>query len=184
MITLYHDYTSPTSAVAVARAHRLAAEGLPIQLVGFEAIGVDMTLPVTVDVLGELDAVSEAARAEGLALSRPDTLPVTGLAHVAEDVAQAAGRGDAWRAAAYRAYWEQAADLADRSVLLTLAAEIGLDTERTTAALDDRLALAAVRQRTGELRREGIGGVPTLLAHRTLVPGLLPEDDLRALAGP
>jgi len=46
-LTLFHDYTSPGSAVAVLRLQRLADEGLAVAFEGFEAIGLDTTLPVT-----------------------------------------------------------------------------------------------------------------------------------------
>lgn len=183
VLTLYHDYTSPASAVAVARVDRLAAEeGLPIDVVGFEALAVDIALPVTADVRAAVADVAPQGRAEGVVLEPPAYLPPTALAHVVEDVAVAAGCARQWRACAYRALWERGVDLSDRDRLLGLAADAGLEAPAVTAALDDRLALAAVRHRAGELRREGVGDVPTILAHRTLVPGLLPADDLRALA--
>lgn len=181
MLTLFHDFTSPASAVAVARLQRLADEGIDVTFHGFEAIGIDLTLPVTSDVVGELASVERDAAAEGLTLARPSALPPTGLAHVVTDVAEAGDRGAAWRTAVYRAFWYDGADLADRDVLVEIAAGAGVDIERTRAALEDRVALAAVRRRTAEFRGEGVGGVPTLLAHRTLVPGLLPETDLRAM---
>jgi predicted DsbA family dithiol-disulfide isomerase len=182
MLTLFHDYTSPGSAVAVRRAHRLAAEGLDIELEGYEAVGIDMVLPATVDVLAELDAVEGDAEAEGLRLRRPRDLPPTGWCHAVARVAEAAGRGTAWRDAAYRAFWSDAEDLADPEVLRRLAGDVGLDGDRVAATLSNRASLAAVRRRTAQLRQEGIGGVPTILAQRTLVPGLLAEDDMRALA--
>ena len=48
--------------------------------------------------------------------------------------------------------------------------------------LGDRVALLALRQRFAGHRRDGIGGVPTISFDRTLIPGLLDEADLRALA--
>ena len=181
MITLFHDYTSPASAVAVVRAERLRADGVEIELVGFEAIGVDLHLPVTLDVLAELDRVASVAEEEGVVLRRPKLLPPTALAHVVE---RTLGEPEAtrWRAACYRAFWEDGRDLADAQVLRDLGTGLGLDPEPLDVCLEDRVALAAVRRATGERRRDGVGGVPTILAHRTLVPGLLADDDLRALA--
>ncbi len=180
MITLFHDYTSPTAAVAVRRAERLAPDRVEFE--GFEAIGIDMVLPVTVDVLAELDSVAEAATAEGIVLRRPRQLPPTGWCHVLGAVAAREDRAPEWRRTVYAAFWRDGADIGDREVLARLADEVGLDTDRVASALDDRGALAAVRRHTTEFRRQGIGGVPTILSQRTLVPGLLPEADLRALA--
>lgn len=184
MLTLFHDYTSPTSAVAVRRAQRLADEGLDITFEGFEAIGIDMVLPVTVDVLAEVERVGPLAAEEGVALARPAQLPPTTACHAVARVAAETGarQAAAWRSAAYGAFWRRGADLSSREVLLRLAEEAGLDASVALRALDDRTALVAVRQRTAQLRRNGVGGVPTILSQRTLIPGLLPEEDLRALA--
>lgn len=182
MLTLFHDYTSPASAVAVLRLQRLADEGLPVEFEGFEAIGVDATLPVTIEVIAAIDQVAAAAAAEGLVLRRPSALPPSARAHLVGAAAEDAGLGASWRQTCYRALWSDGADIGDSEVLVDLAARAGLDGERVRVLLADRAALAALRRRMAGHRREGVGGVPTLLAHRTLVPGLLPEADLRALA--
>src|SRR5690606_12298083 len=113
MLTLFHDYTSPASAVAVRRLQRLADEGLPVEFEGFEAIGVDATLPVTVDVVAALDDLAAVAAAEGVTLRRPRALPPTGLAHLVGDTAERVGLGASWRQVCYRAFWQDGADLAD-----------------------------------------------------------------------
>lgn len=182
MLTLFHDYTSPASAVAVARVQRLADEGLDVEFAGFEAIGVDMAMPVTLDVITAIDELHADAEAEGVVLRRPPLLPPTAKAHVLEDAAEAAGLGASWRLTVYRAFWTEGVDLADDGVLGGLAHTAGLDAGAVEQALEDRGALAAVRRRHGAHRRKGIGGVPTILASRSLVPGLLDEADLRALA--
>ncbi|CAN5822291.1 hypothetical protein BH23ACT10_BH23ACT10_01340 [soil metagenome] len=181
MLTLFHDYTSPASAVAVARVERLITDGLAAQIVGIEALGVDMRLPVTVDVLAELDAVRDQARVEGLELLRPPDLPPTAAAHLVEDLARDRGRDAVWRRGCYRAYWEQSADIADLAVLSALAADAGLPAADVEHVVTDRVALLAIRQRFAGHRREGIGGVPLISFDGTLIPGLLADDDLRAL---
>jgi len=182
VLTLFHDYTSPASAVAVARLQRLADDGLPVEFEGFEAFGVDVTLPVTLDVVAAVDALAETARTEGLALRRPTGLPPTGLAHLVGALAEDRGLGASWRQACYRAYWQEDADISDSAVLRALAVGAGLGPDTVRPLLEDRGKLAALRRRMTGHRREGVGGVPTILAQRTLVPGLLPEADLRALA--
>ena len=182
MLTLFHDYTSPASAVAVARLQRLAETGLAVAFEGFEALGVDMALPLTLDVLAELDAVHGAARSEGVRLERPRLLRPTARAHLVGEVADAQGSGAAWRARCYRAVWTDDADIAQPALLTSLAREIGLDDGVVLEALNDASRLAAVRRRQGAHRRNGVGGVPTILAARTLVPGLLEDEALRTLA--
>jgi predicted DsbA family dithiol-disulfide isomerase len=182
VLTLFHDYTSPASAVAVARLQRLADEGLAVEIVGLEAIGVDVAVPVTLDVVALLDELAETARAEHVVLRRPALLPPTAAAHVVEEQAEAAGLAASWRQTCYRAFWRGGADLADPATLAELAEAAGLDPAEARSAAADRTRIAAVRRRCAALRAEGVGGVPTILAQRTLVPGLLPEPDLRALA--
>lgn len=181
MLTLFHDYTSPASAVAVARVERLIADERRAQIVGIEALGVDMALPVTVDVLAELAAVGDQARAEGLELRRPPHLPPTAIAHLVEDLARDHGLDAAWRRCCYRAYWEDGADIADLAVLSEIAAVAGLPAAQVEQVVTDRVALLAIRQRFAGHRREGVGGVPLISFDGTLIPGLLADDDLRAL---
>jgi predicted DsbA family dithiol-disulfide isomerase len=183
MLTLFHDFTSAASAVAVARVQRLADEGSTMEFAGFEAVGIDAVLPPTLDVLAAVDRLAAEAKCEGVILRRPTALPPTALAHVVATVAETAGLAASWRQLCYLAFWRDGSDISDRQVLSALARRAGLPSDDVTAALSDRLLLAAIRRRTAAHRRNGIGGVPTILAQRTLVPGLLPEADLRALAG-
>jgi len=182
VLVLFHDYTSPASAVAVARVTRLMAEGVPARIEGTEVLGVEATLPVTVDLLAELDAVAAQAQAEGVVLRRPAGLPPTAAAHLIEDLAGELDRADAWRARCYHAFWADGADIADHGVLPRLAGEVGLPAQEAARRIGDRMALLEIRQRFAGHRRDGVGGVPTISYDRTLIPGLLGEADLRALA--
>lgn len=182
MLVMYHDYTSPASAVAVARIHRLMRGGMPAQVRGTEVLGLDATLPVTVDLLAALDMVAGEAAEEGIELHRPDLVPPTALAHVVEDVAREHAADMGWRDRCYRAFWRDGIDISDPDRLRRLAASAGLPEDAVDRALDDRIALLAVRQRSAGDRREGVGGVPTIRYDRSLVPGLLPDSDLRMLA--
>jgi predicted DsbA family dithiol-disulfide isomerase len=181
VLTLFHDYTSPASAVAVARLQRLVDEGVRAEFAAFDAFSVDVALPVTLDVKAAVHDLAGAAEAEGLALVEPAALPPTARAHVVGEVAEAQGLGASWRATCYRALWEHGADIDDERVLVVLSLRAGLDRPAVEAALADRSRRVAVRRRSAARRADGVGGVPTILAQRTLVPGLLPETDLRAL---
>lgn len=182
MLVLFHDYTSPASAVAVARVTRLIAEGVPARIEGTEVLGVEATLPVTVDLLAELDAVAAQARAEGVVLRRPAGLPPTSAAHLVEDLATELDRADAWRARCYRAFWADGENISDHGVLRRLANDVGLPAEDAARRVGDRVALLEIRRRFAGHRSDGVGGVPTISYDRTLIPGLLDEADLRALA--
>ena len=182
MLTLTHDVTSPASAIAVARLDRLAADGLPVRFRGIDVLGVDATLPVTLDVLAELERVAPRAAEAGLELQRPTRRPSTARVHLVADLAEEVGLGRAWRTATYRAYWRDDADLADPAVVVGLADDVGIETGAVEAALTDDTAIAAVRRRTTRARGEGIGGVPVLVAHGTLVSPDLDDAALWALA--
>jgi len=181
-LTLFHDYTSPGSAVAVLRVQRLADEGLDVSFEGFEGIGVDATLPVTVEVVAAIADLAGAAAAEGLALRRPRDLPPTAAAHTVGVLAETAGLGASWRSTCYRAFWEDGAPIGDHRVLAGLADAAGLEPGAALAALAEPGRVAATRRAMANHRRNGVGGVPTILAARTLVPGLLPDEELRILA--
>lgn len=182
VIVLFHDYTSPASAVAVFRAQRLADEGLPIAFQGMEAIGVDMSMPVTLDVLEELSRLRAQALEVGLSLARPRALPPTAAAHVLGRWAEQSGLGASWRETCYRAFWEGRADISREEVLVLLCERAGLDGTQAWVVLRDRDRFRELRMANAAVRGEGVGGVPTIKAHQTLVPGLMAEAELRALA--
>lgn len=182
MLVLFHDVTDPTSAVAVARCTRLAREGMAIEFEGFEAVGLDLVMPPDIEVLARLEGLTAQAAAERVALRRPRRMPPTALAHVLLAHAERTPRAHDVRLAVYRAYWERGADVAEAAVLVDLAVGAGLDRVEMGHLLADRVALVSRRRQMAAHRREGVGGVPVILASRTLVPGLLEEDQLRALA--
>lgn len=182
MLTLYHDYTSPASAVAALRLQRLVDDGLPVTFIGFEAL-VAIPIPPPLEVSVAVDALAPTAVLEGLELRHPMRLPPTALAHVLGALAEAAGVGSSWRDRCYRGFWEQGVDLADPEVLAQLAFRSGLETAEVSGCLNDARRVTAFRRNLAVHRQLGVGGVPTLLAHGTLIPGLLPDEDLRALAG-
>ncbi len=182
MLELFHDITRPASYVAVVRMQRLADEGFPVRFVGVDLAGLDAVLPVSLDVLAELEAVRDQALSMGLAVARPRIAPPTAAAHLVADHAEEHDLGAAWRLATYRAYWEQGVDLSHPDVLGRLAADCGLDPAAVLAIATDTAAIAARRRGWATLRGDGIGGVPVLRASGTLVPATLPDEDLRHLA--
>lgn len=182
VLILHHDYTSPASAIAVLRLQRLADRGAKVSFSGFEVLPLDTVLPVTLDVLAELQRLAPLASELGLRLERPASRPPTVAAHIVGELAEAVGLGAAWRDACYRAYWEEGAQLGDETVLVELAARCGLDAERAAAALADPATRGRSRRRSSSARSRGVGGVPVLEVDGALVPGLLDERTLAELA--
>ena len=168
--------------MAVLRLQRLADEGLPVAVEGIDVLGIDAAVPVTLDVLAELEAWRDVAADLGLELRRPSRRPATARVHLVAILAESVGLGAAWRLATYRAYWQEDADLGDPAVLTELAVGAGLGRGEVTELLADHGRLARLRQRMQLRRSEGIGGVPVLEFDGTYVPATMPDEDLRRLA--
>ena len=89
--------------------------------------------------------------------------------------AEAQGRGAAFHKAVFAAYWQQAQDISDLSVLAGLAEQVGLERAAFLAALDDPAHAAAVDADIMQAQAYGLSGVPaTVLADRYLVSGAQP----------
>lgn len=183
MLRCYHDYPSAASAVVVRRLQRIADEGGRVVFEGFETHPADRPFPVTLPVLAEREQWQDRAAAVGLELGRPSNVPPTADAHAIGVLADGVGLGASWREVAYRAYWEEAADLADRRQLVELARRAGLDLAEVTELLDDPTARARMRATAARRRSAGVGGVPVLEVSGALVPADLSEEELRTLAG-
>ncbi|HSK22768.1 MAG TPA: DsbA family protein [Egicoccus sp.] len=184
MLTLYYDYPSAASVVAVLRLQKLADEGVPVAFEGFDPLGLDAALPFTLDLYEDLERHGAQAARLGLPLTRPALRPPTLAAHLVGRLASDHGLGAAWRGRCLRAYWQQGADLADPEVLTDLGVDAGLDDAEVRDALADRAVRLQLRQRMVTLRARGVGGVPVLeVAGGTMVSPDLPDADLRALAG-
>lgn len=182
MLILHFDHTSPAAAVAVMRLQRLADEGSAVGFQGFDVLGLEVAIPVTLDQLEEVERHRSSALELGLPMQRPTRRPPTLGAHVVGELAESRGLGASWRLTCLRAYWDGDADLGSTEVLAELAARAGLPTDEVGRVLADRSARTAMRARMIEARSRGIGGVPVLEYAGTLLSADLPDADLRALA--
>ena len=182
MLILYHDVPSAGSLVAMLRLQRLADEGLPVTFRGFDALGLDVTLPATLDDLGDWQTHRGQAERLGWPLPRPRRHPATLRAHLVGELAAQHDLDAAWRMACYRAHWLDGVDVADDAVLVRLAGDVGLDRDAVNDLLADRGEHHRVRQRMLVHRGDGVGGVPVLEANGTFLSPAIDEADLRALA--
>lgn len=131
-----------------------------------------------------LDArVAAEARGEGLdfALQRIARTPNTFRAHQLIELAQERGAGEAAVEALFRAYFIEARDTGDDTVLAEIAQACGV----TRAELEARWRDAPAAQRLAEteewLRELGIGGVPTFIFERKSgISGAHPPESLAA----
>lgn len=105
--------------------------------------------------------VTSAARDEGLNFDLDGAKSGnTFNAHRLIHAAQAAGLGGAMKERLLKAYFEDGLAIGDSEVLLTLAAQVGLDPDLAAQALDDDATSQAVRNDQARARELGIRGVP------------------------
>jgi predicted DsbA family dithiol-disulfide isomerase len=89
--------------------------------------------------------------------------------------------GEAIHDALFRAYFVQARDISQPSVLLDIAAQVGLPVERAREVLEQRTFKAAVDADWQLSREYGITGVPTFVAGHHGVVGAQPYQVLERL---
>ncbi len=183
MLILHYDVTSLPAVVAALRLQRLADAGGRVRFSGIDVLGVDASLPVTLDQLEEFQRWRGRAEGLGLTVRRPFQRPPTLSVHLVAAIATSHDLGAAWRDAVFSAYWTDGAPIGERSYLVTLARDVGLDAEEVAGHLEDPAARLALRQRMTADRGRGIGGVPVLELDGTFVSAELSDDDLRQLAG-
>ncbi len=182
MLHLHHDYPSAASLLAVLTLQSLADEGAPVTFHGVDVLGLGTSIPATLDDLAEWDQHRAALAERGWDLPRPRLHPMTLPAHLIEALATARGLGAAWRLACLRAHWFGGRDLSSPQVLADVAEEVGLDRTDVTSLVGDRRAAVVARQALIARRGDGVGGVPILEVHDTLVSPFMSLDDLRLLA--
>jgi|TARA_B110000503_G_scaffold142963_1_gene241865 predicted DsbA family dithiol-disulfide isomerase len=86
--------------------------------------------------------------------------------------------GARFHAGLYRAYFVDNLNIGDSEVLVTLAAEAGLDVEQARRVMTERLFSAHVDADWQRARPEGITGVPTFVSAGLAVVGCQPYDML------
>lgn len=105
----------------------------------------------------------------------------TRRAHELSHLAQAHGRGREMMQRLFRAYFTEGRVLDDVETLVELAEEVGLDRERTAAALRERTWRRAVEDDVAAAQQLGITGVPFfVLQSRYSVSGAQPPETLLA----
>ncbi len=86
--------------------------------------------------------------------------------------------------ALFTAHFTNGRDLSDDSVLVDIAAEIGLDRDKAVAVLEDQRFAADVRQEQQFWAQQGITGVPAIVFDRQhLVTGAQGVDNYKQMLG-
>jgi len=98
---------------------------------------------------------------------------------IGDKYAESQGKGDAYHAATFKAYWQEGRNIADRPVLTDIAQSVGLDAEKFNAALAEPMYEDAVLFDIEQAQQFGLSGVPALIfANKYLVSGAQPYDSL------
>lgn len=187
MLALYYDLTVPRAALALLRLEALRASIGPdrptpdLELVGLDTLGLEVTIPATLDQIADLPAVRASALALGLDMRDPTIRPPTTRAHLVGRMAEERGVGSTWRRACLDAYWTHGADLGESDVLAGLARAVGLDGTAVERLVADRAAVIEERRRAAAVHRRGVGGVPVLELDGTFVSADLDDAALRDL---
>jgi predicted DsbA family dithiol-disulfide isomerase len=89
--------------------------------------------------------------------------------------AESQGAGSAYHWAVFRAYWQEAQDISDLSVLARIAEQAGLDPQAFNAALADPVLDSRVQDDVDQAQAYGLNGVPAMVfAEKYLVSGAQP----------
>ncbi len=93
------------------------------------------------------------------------------------------GAGEAYHAAVFRAYWQEAQDISDPAVLKEAATAVSLDSAAFLAALDDPHYQAQNLADVEQAHAYGLSGVPALVYNnKYLVSGAQPYETLAQVA--
>ncbi len=137
---------------------------------------------MSVERAGEMMArMTRVGADEGLTLDFDRALPGNTLdAHRLLHLAATHGRQSEMKERLFRAYMTEGRAIGDRSELVALAEEVGLDREGVEAVLESDRFIEEVRGDERRAREIGIRGVPFfLIDERGAVPGAQPVDVLR-----
>lgn len=173
-VRFYYDYVDPGSwLVERIVAEQEARLGIVVERIPFEVTPPPRAL---VDPRGEdWRRFWEGARAmaveEGVALGIPRIVPWTRKAHELALHALGVGRFDEVHRALYTAFLVEGHDLGRVDVLMDVAQRAGLDLGAARPVLDVDKHADAVTAARARAEREGVRGVPTLLAEPTVVAG-------------
>ena len=82
----------------------------------------------------------------------------------------------------FHAYFIEGQDISDQSVLVELAAAVGMDAEVTASLLEGRADIEEIKTRDANARQRGISGVPCfIIDNQYAVQGAQPTETWRAI---
>lgn len=116
----------------------------------------------------------------GLELNAGQLVANSRPALVGAKYAEQQGAGDAYHAAVFGAFWQEAKDISDRVVLGDIAEAVGLERVAFLQAIEFPVYQAAVQADVNQASAYGLHAVPALIFdEKYLVSGAQPYDVLR-----
>ena len=104
------------------------------------------------------------------------------MAMQAGEFAKDHGQYDAYHEAVFRAFFTDCKDIGDRSVILEIAREVGLDTAALDAALESNIYLPRLQETTTNAKANGISAAPTFVIDGYgAISGAQPIDSFRTI---
>lgn len=116
-------------------------------------------------------------------MKRAELTPYSRLAQAATEYAKSHGRAEAFHHAAYKALWEDGANLGDLTVLEKIATGVGLDWTDLRPRLESGEYDATLQEQHDEAMRVGVEGVPAFVVdERFWFTGAQPMELFRLAA--
>lgn len=194
-VSVYSDYTCPWCYVGLRRLDRLRAD-LPDDValdVTWKPFEIHPEVPADGMPVEELgypeeqwrimqERLRSQAAAEGIEIGNRPKVSNTHEALAASVYAreEEPGRFPEFHRSLFRAYFTEGRDLGDRSVILEVAGDAGLDSDALARALDGDRYDSDLEATAREARRRGISGTPTFVfGSRYGAVGAQPVERLR-----
>jgi predicted DsbA family dithiol-disulfide isomerase len=187
-ITIFSDYICPFCYIGVETLRRVQSEVLPFALEwkGFQihpeypATGLPVEQRMAQFGRERYEAIwqnilSLAANIE-LPMQRPSVLTNSLMALEVTEFAKEQGKEEVFSQAVYKAYFHEGLNIGDPEVILSLAAEIGLDPSIVQVHLQQRTYAARLEEASREARVHGVSGVPTFLVGPAQIVGAQAPD--------
>lgn len=112
------------------------------------------------------DSVYPMAEKLGIEMKLPPVQPRSRLAHEAAHWARTQNRFDDYNAAIFRSFFERGEDIGDVEILVSLATQLGIESDSLRRALESREFEKSVLEDEREAAAIGVSGVPAFVANR------------------
>ena len=125
--------------------------------------------------------IADLGKTVGLEMRSPELLANSRTALEAAEFAQECGNGEAFQERVFRAYFDEGLNIGNRNVIGELAAEVGLDRNPLSTALECGRYRAPLQENARVARERGVDGVPTFFLGDYPLVGAQSEQVMRQI---